>query len=141
MKNRSENAFKTCSLCRTVWETRSQLLHDPDVQLVGYQVDFEELKMGLFFFNHLKEGCHTTFGVRAGMFRDLYNGPVFERKRPGAAECAGYCLHNDELRDCEAPCECAYVRHILQVIRGWPKKSQACAATDRFRVRRQKAGG
>lgn len=119
-----EKPFKICSLCDTVWSERKDLLEDREVVLVGYQADFEELEMGLLFFNHLKRGCGTTFSVHAGKFQDLYHGPVFKTQLPGSSQCEGFCLHRKELRDCAAPCECAYIRHVLQIIRGWPKQER-----------------
>ncbi len=99
--------------------TREDFLDDPDVAIVGYQVDFEALHLGLVLFNH---ACRTTLSLEAGLFRDLHDGPVFRRKANGAPECPGYCVHRDNLERCPVECECSYVREILQVIRGWPKK-------------------
>jgi hypothetical protein len=99
--------------------TREDFLGDPDVAIVGYQVDFEVLRLGLMLFNH---ACRTTLSLEVGLFRDLHNGPVFRRKANGGPECPGYCVHRDNLERCPVECECSYVREILQVIRGWPKK-------------------
>ncbi len=48
--------------------------------MVGYQVDFDELKAGLFLFTH---SCGTTLSVCAGDFQDLYNGPIFVERLNG----------------------------------------------------------
>lgn len=110
--------FRTCSLCSKVWETRNDFLDDPDIVIAGYQVHFEELSEGLFLFNH---SCKGTISLRAGLFRDLYDGPIFEARLTGTDDCPEYCLIKHELRPCPAKCECAYVREIIQLIMAWPK--------------------
>ena len=111
--------FKRCQVCDSVWATRTEFLEDHAVQLVGYQVDFEELIAGLFLFNH---ACGATLAIAAAAFRDLYDGPVFSGRRTGTPECLGHCLHESDLAPCPAQCECAYVRNIIQVINGWRKR-------------------
>lgn len=106
--------FKTCS-CGAEWADREAFLSDPDIQLVGYQADFEELQLGLILFNH--RSCRTTLALRVSVFRDLYDGPVFETRATGGPDCPGYCLHTGNLNPCPALCECAFVRAILQRLR------------------------
>ena len=101
-----------------VWETRNDFLNDPDISIVGYQVHFEELHEGLFLFNH---SCNSTIAIKAGLFRDLYDGQMFEDRLTGTDECPGYCLIKYELKPCPAKCECAYVREIIRLILFWPK--------------------
>ena len=108
--------------CGVAWPTREAFLEDPALTLIGYQVNFDELKLGLFLFNHT---CKNTLSVRAGDFWDLYDGPVFRERATGGEECPEYCLHQEELSTCPARCECAFVREILQVIKNWPKKASA----------------
>lgn len=110
--------FKTCPKCGFEWPTRAQWLRDPDLQLIGYQVNFSALKMGILLFNHT---CRTTLALQALDFEDLYTGQIFIERATGSEECPGYCLHQNELRPCPARCECAYIRHILQLISNWPK--------------------
>ena len=96
--------FKRCSSCRTVWLTRDEFLSDPDLELVGYQVHFEDLQAGFLLFNH---ACRTTIAVEVVKFQGLYDGPVFVQRATGGGSCAGFCFHQDELRACPAQCECA----------------------------------
>jgi hypothetical protein len=56
-------------------------------------------------------------------FADLHDGPVYQTRKTGTRDCPQYCLHKDELAPCPARCECAFVREILQRVRGWPKDS------------------
>lgn len=111
-------SFKICSTCGFVWPERAFFLGDPALQVVGYQVHFEELTTGLFLFAHR---CGTSLAVQANQFKDLYGGPVFTERLTGTEDCRGFCLYIDELRPCPAKCECAYVREVLQVILNWPK--------------------
>jgi len=111
--------FKTCPYCSKPWFSRDEFLSDVDISLVGYQVDFDELALGLFLFNH--SACQTTLAIPAGLLKDLYIGPIFNDRRTGQADCPGYCLKHTQLSACPAECECAWVRRLLQIIRHWPK--------------------
>lgn len=110
--------FKTCTCCGFGWAAREAFLSDKRVSLLGYQVDFSELKAGFFLFNH---DCRTTLALPVALFTDLYEGPVFTERRTGSEECPGYCLRMNELRPCPVHCECAFVREVLQTLKNWPK--------------------
>ena len=111
-------SFKRCPLCQFVWPSRDRFLADPQLTLIGYQVNFPELTAGFFLFDH---SCRTTLSVEVGRFRDLYNGPIFSERATGTEECPEYCLRQSELRRCPTKCECAYVREVMQIIRKWPR--------------------
>lgn len=113
------DVFKKCTACEHLWMSRDHFLNDPGTQLVGYQVNFENLELGFFLFNH--ETCRSTIGIPAGHFRDLYRGTVFKVNLAGTQNCPEYCLHEDQLLPCPEQCECAYVREIIQIIRDWKK--------------------
>ena len=114
--------FRTCSGCQYTWSRRTDFLEDPEVALVGYQVNFDRLEAGHFLFNHLSVTCGSTISVHAQRFVDLYKGPMFEERMRGTKACPGYCLHETELKRCAAKCECAFVREILNLIRNWDKR-------------------
>jgi hypothetical protein len=111
--------FKTCPLCTEAWYDRDRFLEDAQLELIGYQADFENVNLGLFLFNHHR--CGTTLAIRSGLFADLYHGPLHSARRTGSETCPGLCLRSRELEPCPADCECAWVREVLQVIRNWPK--------------------
>lgn len=113
--------FKLCTCCGVVWPTRDDFLSDPEVELIGYQAHFTELKAGLLLFNH---SCHTTLAIEVEEVLDLYKGPVFRERATGGPNCLGYCQHRSELRPCPVQCECAFVREILQVVRQWEKRGK-----------------
>ena len=110
--------FGRCANCGFVWPTRASFLKDPALKVIGYQVNFEALKLGLFLFNHT---CRGTLSVRAEAFWDLYPGPIFKERATGSAQCPEHCLFQEELSACPAQCECAYVREILQIIKNGPR--------------------
>lgn len=107
-------------MCGYQWQSRKDFLEDPTTDLIGYQVNFEQLDLGFFLFNHLE--CGTTLGIPAGKFKDLYHGPIFSERLTGTKDCQEYCLNKDQLDPCPAKCECAYVREIMQEVRFWQKK-------------------
>jgi len=112
---------RQCAVCNKHWPTRDEFLGDTRVELVGYQVSFENLVAGQFLFNH---ECGATLAVPATAFADLYAGPVFQERVANTADCPGHCLHPDDLDPCTAKCECAFVREILQLVknRQWGQK-------------------
>ncbi len=55
--------FKECPMCGYAWDSRAAFLCDPCVEIVGYQVNFEELAAGYFVFNH---SCETSMAVAVG---------------------------------------------------------------------------
>jgi hypothetical protein len=111
--------FKKCTFCGHRWQLREDFLQDAALELIGYQVNFDHLHLGLFLFNHL--ACGTTIGLEAGLFSDLYEGPVYKQRQTGTDRCPEYCLHERQLKPCPAECECRYVREIIQTVRQWPK--------------------
>ncbi len=122
--NNSENVetsttpFKKCNKCGTQWGSRDNFLSDSDIELIGYQVNFKALTVGLFCFNH---SCKTTLAIYADAFMDLYDGPIFSERATGGDNCPGHCFHEHDLQPCPAECECASVREVLQIVNDWQK--------------------
>jgi len=117
--------FKKCTGCGHIWANREEFLSDPNVKLIGYQVNFSNLDVGYFMFNHLNPKCLTTIGIHTGTFKDLYVGEIFHVKMTGSLKCPGYCLHTDNLSVCPAQCECNFIRETMQMILKWPKGKAA----------------
>jgi hypothetical protein len=117
--------FKTCSCCDIPWYTRDEFLHDGNIELVGYQANFCQLELGYFLFNHLT--CESTIAIPAGLFKDMYAGPVFDQRLTNTEVCQGFCKDIKALEPCGEKCECAYVREIMQIIRNWPRDAQRLA--------------
>ena len=115
-----QSNFKVCPSCGYQWNTREQFLADPDLAIIGYQADFRVLELGLLLFNHR---CKSTLALKAIMFRDLYEGPIYRERRTGTDSCPAYCLRENQLVPCPASCECSYVREIIHRINFWPKNA------------------
>lgn len=113
----TNNPFKLCPSCFEVWQTRDLFLSEPNLALNGYKADFERLEYGLFFFTHMKADCYSTLAIEVADFMDLYQGPLYSERRTGKPDCPGYCLDKVQLQRCEARCECAFVREIMQIIK------------------------
>jgi hypothetical protein len=113
-----EDVFKACPGCGKAWRSREDFLSDPELELIGYQVDMENPLGGFFLFNH---ACEDTLALPASCFLDLVDRPLQRPSLYGTTACAGHCLHRSDLDPCRSICECAYVRDVLQVVRHWPK--------------------
>lgn len=111
--------FKRCNCCLHLWPLRGDLLADPQVEIIGYQADFESLGHGLFLFNHLL--CGTTMAIQTQTMIDLYHGPIHQGQLANTPQCAGLCLKRENLQACPAACACAHFREIIQIIKHWPK--------------------
>lgn len=112
----SETHFKTCPSCFHSWETLEIFLSDPTLELNGYKPDFKDLEYGMFFFTHKVEPCFSTMTLMVDDFRSLYNGPVYKENKALSEECPRFCVNEKQLARCDALCECAYVREIMQII-------------------------
>lgn len=111
--------FKTCNKCGYQWETREAFLSDKSLEAIGYQVFFEDLKTGMFLFNH---SCDTTIAIEAKQLLDLYDGPFYtERKSNDSRKCPGRCMNENIMNPCSNECRCAFVRELLQIINQWKK--------------------
>lgn len=103
-------------MCGTAWHERMDFLLDRTLELTGYQVDFDNLNMGLFFFTHKQKSCFSTLSVRAKEFYDLNPGKRYTERRTQQEDCPTYCLYRDNFEKCEAKCECAFVRDLLLIL-------------------------
>jgi len=89
---KKEHYFKDCSYCGFVWQDRDKFLNDDEIEIVGYQQHFKELQAGLFLFNH---SCNGTISIKVGHFTDLYDGPIFQKRKLHTDECSEHCLYTD----------------------------------------------
>jgi hypothetical protein len=104
-------------MCSTQWNTLDQFLDDKSLELNGYQADFEKPEWSLFYFTHHIEGCYSTMVIEAKQFLGLYSGKKYTERRTGMEDCPGYCLDKEQLNRCDALCECAYNREVMQIIK------------------------
>lgn len=114
--------FKKCPMCTFEWKTRDEFLDDNSLKLNGYQVDLDELEWSLFLFTHFQENCFSTMAIRAKDFLSLYSGKKYAERRTGKEDCPGYCLDKKQLNRCDAFCECAFNREVMQIIKSRQSK-------------------
>ena len=107
--------FKSCPCCGVTWENRSAFLADSGIELIGYQIHFQELQLGLLMFDHTK--CQTTMAFKVKDFHDLCPGPEFADRKTNTEECPKYCFHENNFLPCPMKCECTYVRNLIQILR------------------------
>ena len=112
-----KDCFKICPMCAFVWKTRDEFLDDNSLDLDGYLTDFDKLEWSLFLFTHNQENCFSTLAIQAKDFLSLFSGKRYTERRAGMAECPGYCLDENQLDRCDAFCECAFNREIIQIIK------------------------
>ena len=113
LQNQDEDLlFAHCENCRAIWRNYHDFLSDPYVSLKVYQVSFEELEAGLFFFQH---SCGVTLQIPVRELSYLYDGPIFTDRKTGSDSCPEYCLRVEELGPCPEKCECAYVRECFKL--------------------------
>jgi len=112
----SKDIFKRCPGCFTEWSTRDAFLSDPSLELNGYKADFKNLEYGLFFITHKVDDCFSTMALEVSDFMDLYSGPIYPERRTMSEECPRYCVDEKQLKRCDALCECAFAREVMQII-------------------------
>jgi hypothetical protein len=118
----ADHIFKRCPACGFEWNSQVLFLQDPDIKMIGYQAYFEEIALGLFYFNH---SCKGTMAIKTGDFKNLYDGSIFSSRATGTKLCKGHCIEHRNLKPCQAPCEASWVREVIQVITNWPKDAPA----------------
>ena len=112
-----EKYFKICSMCSTKWVTRDDFINDPLLHINGYQAHFERLGRSLFYFTHEKEGCFSTIAIKADEFISLYSGKKYKERRTGTEDCPKFCFEKEQLNRCDAFCECAFNREVIEIIK------------------------
>jgi hypothetical protein len=127
---KEEKIFKTCPCCSYTWASREEFLADPNLELNGYQVNFKKLEGGMFLFTHATEQCGSTMTVIMGIFSDLYSGETYKENKALSEECPRYCIDEEQLARCDALCECAFAREIMQIILERQKEAKATLLTE-----------
>lgn len=117
------DAFKTCPHCKAVWQTLDGFLSDPAIEFAGYQINFSDLKGGLFYFSHTDLKCGTTLAVPVGEFTGLSRRPILTSHGKQPDGCPNHCVRQGSTEPCPVECECLWVREIMQVVCDWKKRT------------------
>ena len=83
--------FKLCPKCNEKWSSQEFFLNDKKIELIGYQPRFQEPLKGLFLFNHLSNGCNTTFSIEFLSFKNLSEVEITPDALEKPRDCPGYC--------------------------------------------------
>jgi len=109
--------FKQCPMCGT-WFTVDDIIHSPEIAPIGMMAQIDNPEKNFFFFNHLRDGCHSTFAVSAEKFAPFITETVPEKVRFGEDVCPGHCASLGELAACQTACRWApYRRFLLDLVK------------------------
>lgn len=111
------DAFKQCTVCGKVWPDIRDMVLDPELQVDGYQACFTDPQLGLILLTHRAPDCGNTLALVIKTLRVLYAGPVYSERQTGLEPCRDYCLRRNILEECDAECELAWARTVLQYFR------------------------
>lgn len=115
------DAFKICPNCQASWPTMDEFLSDPELKMNGYQIHFDDLAGGIFFFTHHHEGCFTTLSIPVTDFLPLNDIPFLATRDKELCHNSDFCARQGSILPHPAACECAWVREILKTVREWDK--------------------
>jgi hypothetical protein len=117
MADAAHDLLLTCGLCGKVWHCLDDVVADAGLELTGYQARFDDPADGLVLVTHRIFGCGTTLAFPVSVLRPLYCGPEYTERMALTDECSRQCLDHNLLEVCEAPCDMAWVRRVMQSIR------------------------
>ncbi len=112
------NNYKSCPCCNSSWTTLRDFLLENELELVGYQANFENALEGLILFHHTKKGCNTTIALPVknltALEQDLKTLSSFI---PETKDCLGYCRDSHNLKDCKNfNCKGRLIRKLIALL-------------------------
>ena len=117
-----------CPGCGTTFSIHDVPGH-PEIEPIGMQLDGEDPKFNLYYFNHVNPGCKSTFAVQVDFFLPLITEPVSKLVLAGSRECNHYCVRIDELRACGNECRYApFRRFLLELLKQYAETQKAPSA-------------
>ena len=112
----SQIIVKTCPSCGPPFTLRD-LISLPEIAPLGMQFETGDPDSNVFYFNHNRPGCGSTFVVPVMEFLPLITEPIPDSILTGSEKCGHHCLSIDDLSICQAPCKYAPFRRFLVGIR------------------------
>ncbi len=126
----SPDKFKQCPKCG-VWLSLEDILSGPDVITIGMSLDSEDFTFNHYYFNHVVEGCNTTFAMSVMDFREFINEPIADDIMTGKPGCEQHCNSLTDTRLCGMKCRWAPFRRFMdEMMRRKMNKSNAPAKFD-----------
>jgi hypothetical protein len=109
--------FKQCGKCAKKWETINDIIMDPELSIIGYQVNLKKPSEGLVLFLHSSGDCNSTLGIKVFYFHPIYKKAITDIPIVRPTNCPGYCLDEKNFEKClEFECNGNYVRNLIQII-------------------------
>jgi hypothetical protein len=108
----TDQPVKQCPNCGE-WFTLRDIVESPSIQPRGMALEGEMARYNLFYFDHCRENCRTTFTMRIEDFSELIDEPVPQKALAGSEDCTRQCMKIDDLSLCDQPCRYAPYRRFL----------------------------
>jgi hypothetical protein len=107
----------------------ADLVRDPEFQVVGMMFERHGFDAPVYFFNHVRADCQTTFTLPIAEFSGFISEEVPAQSLAGTKQCGGQCSKLADLNVCDAKCSNApYRRFLVDVLlphRGGPGERAA----------------
>ncbi len=109
------NPVTTCPYCKAPFSLED-LLTSPDIVPIGMVLEDDNAEWNSYYFNHMAQGCGTTFTVGVEVFAPVLAERVPDAIRTGSCECEGRCTSLSDLGECRAECHWAPYRRFLATL-------------------------
>jgi hypothetical protein len=111
-----DRRIQRCPSCGQ-WFTLRDILESPLVQPIGVLFGDDGVGQHRYYFNHVREGCGTTFTIPVTAFIALIEEPIPAEAFTGTERCERHCAHIDDLSVCSQDCHYAPFRRFLLSMR------------------------
>ncbi len=124
----SNEFIKECNLCKMKL-TAQDIIHDPDIQIIGMLYGREEVN-SFYCFQHNTPECGTSFIMDVKLFDDFIQEKLPQKSEYEEHGCGSRCIHVEQLTGCESECYHAPYRRFLVYMIEQKKKSRASVQTN-----------
>ena len=111
-----DSTLLKCPCCATPISL-NDLRQSPAIEPIGMVLEDRIPERNMYYFNHVRPGCNTTFTVPVQALEPLVPEaiPVAILALTGA--CENHCVHIEDLALCSSPCHWAPYRRLLMSMR------------------------
>jgi hypothetical protein len=107
----TDQPVKQCPSCGERFTLRD-IVESPSIQPKGMVLD-EGARYNLFYFDHCREGCGTTFTMQIEDFSELIDELVPQEALVWSEDCTRQCMKIEDVSLCEQQCRYAPFRRFL----------------------------
>lgn len=111
-ETQSKKNFKQCPNCKQ-WLSIDDFINNIEIQPIGMKMDNNTFALNLYFFNHLKKKCNTTFAMRVDDFKEYITENIPKEILSQTEECQDHCTQLNDLMVCNNNCAYAPYRRFL----------------------------